>query len=221
MTDPRQVIDRPRLPFKLLGGGLLIGLGALPVVIMADHSLMRLVQTWRWPGLLEAMQLFTRLGYGAIDIGGLLAIALIGWCEGKASIRARGLWGAGTVAAAGILDQIVKNIACRARPSAPGGGLFFATFPCFPASYAYASFPSGHATTAFAAAVILAAWHPRRAGTFLGVAALVGLSRIVLGAHFPSDVLAGALLGSGTALAACRSVLALRGAGTSARGTTG
>jgi undecaprenyl-diphosphatase len=115
------------------------------------------------------------------------------------------------VAASGVLDQIVKNVACRARPSAPGAGLFFAKFPCFPATYVYASFPSGHAATAFATAVVLAFVYPRQTGVFLGLAVLVGLSRILLGAHFPSDVLAGALLGSGVALAVHATVPAVRG----------
>jgi undecaprenyl-diphosphatase len=176
-----------------------------------DRNLMVLIQAWQWPLLLHLMHFLTWLGYGAVDIGVLLAIALVGWWEGKAGIRTRGLWGAGTVAASGVLDQLVKNVACRARPSAAGAGLFFAKFPCFPASYAYASFPSGHATTAFATAVVLAAWYPRQAVGFVGLAALVGLSRILLGAHFPSDVLAGALLGSGVALAVYQHVPAVRG----------
>jgi membrane-associated phospholipid phosphatase len=210
------VFVRHRETGKVLSGPaalwtvFLVSLGALPAVAFMDRSLMSLIRAWHWPSFLHLMQLLTWLGYGAIDIGVLLTIALVGWWEDNGDVRTQGLWGAGTVAAAGVMDQVVKNVACRARPSAPGAGLFFAKFPCFPASYAYASFPSGHATTAFAAAVVLAFLYPRQTRAFLGLAVLVGLSRVVLGAHFPSDVLAGATLGTGFALAAARLVPVIR-----------
>jgi membrane-associated phospholipid phosphatase len=57
---------------------------------------------------------------------------------------------------------------------------------------------------------MLALWYPRSTGVCVGLAALVGLSRIVLGSHFPSDVLAGALLGSVVALAVYAYVPAAR-----------
>lgn len=57
------------------------------------------------------------------------------------------------------------------------------------------SFPSGHACNAFMIAAILAERFRRKRYAFYGAAALVGLSRIYLGLHYPSDVIAGACLG--------------------------
>jgi membrane-associated phospholipid phosphatase len=189
---------------------VLIGLIVLPGLVVADRGLMTTIQTWRFPPLVDLMRVLTWLGYGAVDVGVFLTLALWGWWRGDRGLGLRGLTGAATVAGAGLLDQLMKNVACRARPTAPGAGAFFANFPCFPAPYATASFPSGHATTAFATAAMLALWYPRSTGVCVGLAALVGLSRIVLGSHFPSDVLAGALLGSVVALAVYAYVPAAR-----------
>jgi undecaprenyl-diphosphatase len=83
------------------------------------------------------------------------------------------------------------------------------------------SFPSGHAATAFAAAIAVGAFYPRLRWPLLGLAAVVGLSRIYLGVHYWLDVLAGTALGIGVGLAvvwATRRLLAWLGrSGTSPR----
>lgn len=64
------------------------------------------------------------------------------------------------------------------------------------------SFPSGHTTAIFSVTVPLMLLSPPLAFILLPVALLVGMSRIYLGLHYPSDCLAGSLIGSGTALMA-------------------
>ena len=63
------------------------------------------------------------------------------------------------------------------------------------------SFPSGHATTSFACATALVFAAPRRSLPFFVLAAAIAFSRIYVGVHYPLDVLGGAALGIGIAIA--------------------
>jgi membrane-associated phospholipid phosphatase len=66
------------------------------------------------------------------------------------------------------------------------------------------SFPSGHATTSFACATVLAFAVPRLRLPLLLLAAAIAWSRVYVGVHYPLDVLAGALLGAAIGMATIR-----------------
>jgi undecaprenyl-diphosphatase len=63
-----------------------------------------------------------------------------------------------------------------------------------------AGFPSDHATGAFAIATALVLRHRLAGGVALVLAVLIAIARVIVGAHYPTDVLAGAALGAGVAL---------------------
>jgi undecaprenyl-diphosphatase len=86
----------------------------------------------------------------------------------------------------------VKNLTGRPRPFESWQGL-----TCLMAAPDKFSFPSGHAMTAFAAWATLSTAIPELTIPYLLAAVLIGLSRIFLGLHYPTDVLVGSLLGSG------------------------
>jgi len=96
------------------------------------------------------------------------------------------------IALPSLLVTVVKRLIGRVRPSDLGP---FAYYP-FSWRASYASLPSGHATTVFAALVAIGLVWPR-ARPFLVVYALtIAVSRVIVSAHYPSDVVAGAAFGA-------------------------
>jgi membrane-associated phospholipid phosphatase len=93
-----------------------------------------------------------------------------------------------------LASEVVKWSVGRGRPFVGGKANSF-NFAPFAGSEAYASFPSAHAVTAFALALAVGTLRPRARPWMLIYAILIALSRLVLLAHHPSDVVAGALIG--------------------------
>ncbi len=94
-----------------------------------------------------------------------------------------------------LLVQFAKRLVGRGRPSRVGIGRVFLVEPD------QFSFPSGHATASMAVALAYAAVFPSLAMPVLALAALIGISRVVLGVHYPGDVAAGQALAITTHLA--------------------
>jgi membrane-associated phospholipid phosphatase len=99
-----------------------------------------------------------------------------------------------------LSGELIKWIVGRGRPFVGGHANPF-NFSHFAGTEAYSSFPSGHATTAFALAFAVAAIWPRARTAIFAYALVIVATRLVLLAHHPSDVVAGALVGMTGAMA--------------------
>jgi membrane-associated phospholipid phosphatase len=140
------------------------------------------------PGVEHLVAAYSRLGEHALCWLGLgLAGALLSQGGER---RQAWLRGVRVVAASYAVNQAIKFAVRRHRPELDG------LEPLTPV-VTQLSFPSAHATTSFAAARAYAGLAPAWA-LYLAAAAF-GLSRPYLGVHYPSDVLAGAVLGTGIA----------------------
>ena len=109
------------------------------------------------------------------------------------STRYAAVTAAWTACGAGaILFLILKKLTGRKRPNALVPHCWATLLP--PDQF---SFPSGHTITAFAFTVAVGSFYPHLMGVLLFCALSVATSRIVLGMHFLSDVVVGAILGAG------------------------
>ncbi len=99
------------------------------------------------------------------------------------------------VATTGIAVNILKIIFAKARPSELKHHDLFG-FQWFEMHPHFASYPSGHTTTAFTIATVLTLMFPRYGVAFYLFGALMALSRVLSAWHYPSDVIAGAMLGT-------------------------
>ena len=113
------------------------------------------------------------------------------------------------LAVSGLASQVIKHLFGRARPSLIDMvGPFH--FDLMAVKSTYASMPSGHSVSAFAMAVAIGWMAPRLRWPLLFLALLIATSRVVISAHYPSDVIAGAALGVACAIV-LRRAFALRG----------
>lgn len=91
----------------------------------------------------------------------------------------------------GIVVQVMKHLVGRARPRLTSDSIFIG--PSFRSGYD--SFPSGHTALVFCLGYILSRYFPKYKVVFYMFASIVALDRVEDFAHFPSDILAGAVTG--------------------------
>jgi len=99
------------------------------------------------------------------------------------------------IAVPSLFATIIKRFIGRARPGV-GGSIDPFLFDPTKWTAAYAGMPSGHTTTAFAVLVAFGTLWPRARTILLIYAVLIAMSRVMVTAHYPSDVMAGAVVGT-------------------------
>lgn len=132
------------------------------------------------------------VGNGGIQAIIIISVFAIGWYLQRKGIKRCAVASLTALAISGITVQLIKFATGRARPCLE---LSPWTFRPWASANNWHSFPSGHAASSFAIATVLSACYPRLWWLWLGVAAFVGMGRIIGESHYPTDVIAGALIG--------------------------
>lgn len=127
------------------------------------------------------MQGLTALGDAGVDAGLNLGVFVLGNDSAARNVKLATIAWSGT----GVATLLLKGTVNRGRPDNSQGSRWDA------------SFPSGHASSYFSLATVYALKYPRLAIPLAIVGAGVAYSRVYLGKHYPTDVLAGAALGIG------------------------
>ncbi|MBE0598239.1 MAG: phosphatase PAP2 family protein [Desulfuromonadales bacterium] len=130
----------------------------------------------------------TRLGDGPLWYAVGAGFLAFGTPDTRRAVAAAAI----AIALSVTLFKAIKKVAGRPRPFEA-----WLDLPCLLAPPDRFSFPSGHTMTAFAAATVFALLIPGTGIWLLPAGAIIGFSRVYLGCHYPTDVIVGALLGSG------------------------
>jgi undecaprenyl-diphosphatase len=154
-----------------------------------DHRLMRRLNRWRAPRWIRYWMIAaTRLGDGWLWYSLAALVLLYGGAQRYAAVSAATL---AAVVGVGVF-KLLKTLSQRPRPCQIEPHCWSKVLP--PDRF---SFPSGHTMTAFSIALVVSYFYHGMELPVFFFACSIAISRIVLGMHFLSDVLAGAILGVG------------------------
>lgn len=137
------------------------------------------------------MQIFTQFG----SLPATITLPLLLLISGTRELMIAGLRMCMVLIFSQLIVHIIKRLVNRPRPYKSMDDVIAIRPPL-----CIYSFPSGHTCAAFSMALVLAGGFPVLAPMALIIAAVVGISRIYLGVHYPTDVLVGFLIAYGSFL---------------------
>ena len=177
----------------VIGAAALLVFTALWWLTQFDPLIREAIRPWRTAWMLAVMSGVTFFGLGwVLGVISALAAAIGYWSHRRRLVRP-GLVAIAALSASGLVNWVLKVGLGRPRPRFVDQGVVEWSTSFVSGHH---SFPSGHAVSAFTFAVVFAAGRPSwRPALFAGATA-IALSRVVLDAHFFSDVVAGALVGA-------------------------
>jgi undecaprenyl-diphosphatase len=156
-------------------------------IVERDDRVMLRLDRWRAPRALRLWMIYaTRIGDGWLWYALAFFLTFYGGQQHWRALIACTM----AIFTGVALFSVLKRVCRRPRPRV-------ATLRSYaPAPPDQFSFPSGHTITAFAGAVSLMHFYPEAAPLLLLVAGSIAASRVLLGMHYPSDVIAGATIGT-------------------------
>jgi len=155
---------------------------------------------YRWVNGIDRHHTWLPHAFNVLETVGVVVIAVAAcslWLLARpGGSRRWKLAAASALASAGLallVNRLIAHFWDRARPYESHHGVYTLSHSHDP------SFPSDHASAAFGIAFAVVLFEPLAGALFLALALLIGVGRVIIGAHYPGDVLAG--LGAGLAAA--------------------
>jgi len=198
LIEPSEKTNTPRQPFStptsllILSLSILTVLWALVPLFRLDFEVVLFLRSIHIQAIDDIGEIGNRLGQGITLILISVGIGIVGYVWKRDRFIRAGWQSLFAWGIAGFIIRIIKILLGRPRPRF----MHQDQWQIGPSLQSgLDTFPSGHSAASFAVAAVLARHFPKGAWVWYGAAGFVAISRIMRGSHFPSDALAGSLIG--------------------------